>query len=53
LMLCQSYLLQINSTLEINSNPEEGSTFSFLVESLPDTRQPLEKSEVALCESNG
>lgn len=36
LMLCQSYLLQINSTLEIKSSLQEGSTFSFLVEGVAD-----------------
>jgi signal transduction histidine kinase len=34
LMLCQSYLLQINSTLEITSSLQEGSSFSFVVEGL-------------------
>lgn len=40
LMLCQSYLLQINSALEIESSPQQGSTFSFVVDGLPYQAKP-------------
>jgi len=32
LMLCQTYLIEINTSLEVKSQPGEGSTFSFLVD---------------------
>lgn len=45
LMLCQSYLVQMNSTLDIESSLQKGSTFSFVVQGL--TYSSLNSSPVS------